>query len=213
MNGVAPNAVYTYFPDKAAILDVVIDRLTIWEAAAHPSALKVLFIGAAIVLLHDYHFYLVAQHVRERCPDAVISHFVHIPWTQPDAWRVLPTHVRDELYRGILANDIVGFHTRSYRWNFLQCCRDLMDYEVDFERGVVQLQDREVWVRHYPLPIDYKATRKVAAMPWPVEVYHSPSGSTPAAAQPASSAAVRALVCWSAEGPVTLAIRRWPRKS
>ena len=29
---------------------VVIDRLTIWEAAAHPSALKVVFIGAAIVL-------------------------------------------------------------------------------------------------------------------------------------------------------------------
>jgi cytochrome bd ubiquinol oxidase subunit II len=29
---------------------VVIDRLTIWEAAAHPSALKVLLVGAAIVL-------------------------------------------------------------------------------------------------------------------------------------------------------------------
>ncbi len=29
---------------------VVIDRLTIWEAAAHPSALRVLLIGAAIVL-------------------------------------------------------------------------------------------------------------------------------------------------------------------
>jgi cytochrome d ubiquinol oxidase subunit II len=29
---------------------VVIDRLTIWEAAAHPSALKVVFIGAAVVL-------------------------------------------------------------------------------------------------------------------------------------------------------------------
>jgi cytochrome d ubiquinol oxidase subunit II len=29
---------------------VVIDRLTIWEAAAHPSALKVVLIGAAIVL-------------------------------------------------------------------------------------------------------------------------------------------------------------------
>jgi cytochrome d ubiquinol oxidase subunit II len=29
---------------------VVIDRLTIWEAAAHPSALRILFIGAAIVL-------------------------------------------------------------------------------------------------------------------------------------------------------------------
>jgi len=29
---------------------IVIDRLTIWEAAAHPSALKALFVGAAIVL-------------------------------------------------------------------------------------------------------------------------------------------------------------------
>ena len=36
---------------------------------------------------------------------------------------------------GLLANDIIGFHTRSYRRNFLQCCRDLMDLEVDFERG------------------------------------------------------------------------------
>ena len=38
---------------------------------------------------------------------------------------------------GLLANDIVGFHTRSYRRNFLQCCRDLLDLEVDMERGVV----------------------------------------------------------------------------
>src|SRR5262249_48043049 len=29
---------------------VVVDRLTIWDAATHPSALKVLFIGTAIVL-------------------------------------------------------------------------------------------------------------------------------------------------------------------
>ena len=46
--------------------------------------------------------------------------------------------IRDEIYHGLLANDIIGFHTRSYRRNFLQCCRDLMDLEVDFERGVVR---------------------------------------------------------------------------
>ena len=63
----------------------------------------------------------------------------------------------------MLANDIVGFHTRSYRWNFLQCCRDLMGLEVDFERGVVEFDGREVWVRAYPLPIDSEATRRVAA--------------------------------------------------
>jgi trehalose 6-phosphate synthase len=35
--------------------------------------------GQALVLLHDYHFYLVGESVRARCPGALISHFVHIP--------------------------------------------------------------------------------------------------------------------------------------
>ena len=76
---------------------------------------------------------------------------------------MLPKDIRDQIFRGLLANDIVGFHTRSYRRNFLQCCRDLMDLEVDMKSGVVLLEDREVWVRAYPLPIDYDATRSVAA--------------------------------------------------
>jgi trehalose 6-phosphate synthase len=117
-----------------------------------------------VVMVHDYHLYTLPAIVRAARPDVFLHHFIHIPWTQPDAWRVLPKRVRNEIYDGVLSNDIVGFHTRSYRWNFLQCCRDLMDYDVDFEHGVVCVPDgREVWVRHYPLPIDYKATRKVAA--------------------------------------------------
>ena len=116
-----------------------------------------------IVMVHDYHLYTLPAVVREARPDVFLHHFIHIPWTQPDAWRVLPKRIRDEIYGGVLANDIVGFHTRSYRWNFLQCCRDLMDLEVDFERGVVHVDGREVWVRSYPLPIDHEATRKVAA--------------------------------------------------
>ncbi|MFA9272155.1 MAG: trehalose-6-phosphate synthase, partial [Baekduiaceae bacterium] len=105
--------------------------------------------------------------VRKARPDAFLHHFVHIPWTQPDAWRVLPTRIRNDLYEGLLANDIIGFHTRSYRWNFLQCCRDLLEgYEVDFDAGIVRTPDgREVWIRHYPLPIDWNATRNVASSP------------------------------------------------
>src|SRR5919107_1334532 len=115
-----------------------------------------------VVMVHDYHLYTLPAMVREARPDVFLHHFIHIPWTQPDAWRVLPKRIREEIYCGVLANDIVGFHTRSYRWNFLQCCRDLMDLDVDFEHGVVHIDDREVWVRAYPLPIDYAATRKVA---------------------------------------------------
>ena len=120
-----------------------------------------------VVMVHDYHLYTLPALVRRARPDAFLHHFVHIPWTQPDAWRVLPKRIRDELYEGLLANDIIGFHTRSYRWNFLQCCRDLLDgYEVDFEQGIVTTPEgREVWVRAYPLPIDWNATRTVAESP------------------------------------------------
>ena len=88
-----------------------------------------------VVMVHDYHLYTLPGMVREARPDVFLHHFIHIPWTQPDAWRVLPTAMREEIYNGLLANDIIGFHTRSYQRNFLQCCRDLMDLEVDFERG------------------------------------------------------------------------------
>jgi trehalose 6-phosphate synthase len=115
-----------------------------------------------VVMVHDYHLYTLPDLVRRARPDVFLHHFIHIPWTQPDAWRVLPSRIRHEIYQGLLANDIIGFHTRSYRHNFLQCCRDLMDLEVDFKRGLVHVDGREVWVRSYPLPIDHLAARRLA---------------------------------------------------
>lgn len=118
-----------------------------------------------VVLIHDYHLYTLPALVRRARPDAFLHHFIHIPWTQPDSWRVLPTSVRGEIFRGLLSNDIIGFHTRSYRHNFLQCCHDLMELDVDFERGVVRFGEREVWVRAYPLPIDHRATLQISRGP------------------------------------------------
>ena len=67
--------------------------------------------------------------------------------SSPRAWR-------EEIYRGLLANDIIGFHTTAYCRNFLDCCRELMELEVDYERGAVLHDGRETWVRAYPLGID-----------------------------------------------------------
>ena len=51
-----------------------------------------------VVMVHDYHLYTLPELVRRARPDVFLHHFVHIPWTQPDAWRVLPTRIRQELY-------------------------------------------------------------------------------------------------------------------
>jgi trehalose 6-phosphate synthase len=117
----------------------------------------------AVVMLHDYHLYTCPGLIRSERPDAFLHQFVHIPWTQPDAWRILPADIRAEIYEGLLANDIIGFHTRSYCHNFLQCCRELMDLDTDFVRGAVLREGRETWVRAYPLPIDVEGFAEIAA--------------------------------------------------
>ena len=116
-----------------------------------------------LVMLHDYHLYTCPSVIRAQRPDAFVQHFVHIPWSQPDSWRVLPVAWREEIYRGLLANDIIGFHTTAYCRNFLHCCRELMELEVDYERGAVLHGGRETWVRAYPLGIDAERLERAAA--------------------------------------------------
>ena len=115
-----------------------------------------------LVMLHDYHLYTCPALIRAQRPEAFLQHFVHIPWSQPDSWRILPVRIREQIYRGLLANDIIGFHTTAYCRNFLHCCRELMELEVDYERGAVLHGGRETWVRAYPLGIDARRLDRAA---------------------------------------------------
>ncbi len=107
-----------------------------------------------VVMLHDYHLYTAPEGIRAEHPDAFLHFFVHIPWSQPDYWRILPPEIREAILRGLLANDIVAFHTRRYARNFLLCCEDLLDLAVDYERLQMRWEGREVWVRAYPISVN-----------------------------------------------------------
>jgi trehalose 6-phosphate synthase len=107
-----------------------------------------------LVMFHDYHLYTAPAMIRAERPDAFLHHFVHIPWSQPDSWRVLPARWREEIYRGILANDIIGFHTSAYCRNFLRCCQELLELDVSYNELKVRHPGGETWVRAYPLAVD-----------------------------------------------------------
>ncbi|HVM58561.1 MAG TPA: trehalose-6-phosphate synthase [Gaiellaceae bacterium] len=108
----------------------------------------------ATVFLHDYHLYLAPRLIRERRPGAVMSHFVHIPWPQSDYWHVLPEHLRRAVHEGLLANDIVGFHTQRWKRNFLRSCEELLGAEVDDRAGTVTYEGRRTLVTNHPIAID-----------------------------------------------------------
>ena len=116
----------------------------------------------ADVFFHDYHLYVAPALVRERAPEATLAHFVHVPWSMPDYWRVLPDPIRRAIHAGALANDVVGFHTDRWRRNFLRSCEDILGADVDFTVGEARFADRATLTRAHPISVDADEFDEVA---------------------------------------------------
>ncbi len=116
-----------------------------------------------LIMLQDYHLYLCAGFVRERRPDARLQQFVHIPWPDPDYWRLLPLEIRRAICEGMLGNDIVGFQTPQHGRSFMYTCQAYVpDVEIDYTTSSVIWRDRRIDVRTYPISIDAAAVRRMA---------------------------------------------------
>jgi len=118
-----------------------------------------------LILLQDYHLYLVARMVRQRYPEATLQQFIHIPWPTPQYWKVLPRKMRDPIVDGLLGNDIVGFQTTRDCRNFLLTCEENMGLTVDYREQTVFSAGRTVWVRAYPVSIDVDQFAEMAQSP------------------------------------------------
>ena len=116
----------------------------------------------APVFFHDYHLYLAPRIVRERVPDALLAHFVHIPWPQPDYWHVLPRVMRRAVHDGLLANDVIGFHSQRWRVNFLRSASDLVGAECDFVESQADYRGRRSRVAVHPISVDVAEFEELA---------------------------------------------------
>jgi trehalose 6-phosphate synthase len=106
----------------------------------------------AVVLVQDYHFALLPRLVKARRPDAVISHFWHIPWPHREAFRICPW--QEEILDGLLGSDLLGFHVQLHCNNFLETVDRLVESRVDYERFSVTRAAHETKVRPFPISID-----------------------------------------------------------
>jgi len=116
----------------------------------------------ATVFFHDYHLYLAPRFVREARPGARLAHFVHIPWPQPDYWHVLPADIRVAIHEGLLANDLVGFHTTRWSRNFMRTSEDLVGATCDLVESSATYRGRRVVVGAHPLSVDVREFEDLA---------------------------------------------------
>jgi trehalose-6-phosphate synthase len=113
------------------------------------------------VFIQDYHFALLPKMIKDRRPDVVVAQFWHIPWPNPESFRVCPQ--AEEILWGLLGNDILGFHVRYHGMNFLDSVDRFLEVRVDRERLSVFKEGRETLVRPFPISIDYEMIEAKAA--------------------------------------------------
>ncbi len=107
-----------------------------------------------LIWIHDYHLSLVPRFLREAEEDVKIAFFWHIPWPPYEVFRTIPWS--REILEGLLNSDLIGFHTQDYVKNFIECVENILGAFVDRENGLIKILDRRIYVKPFPLGIDYK---------------------------------------------------------
>lgn len=112
----------------------------------------------ATVWVQDYQLVLVPDMIRAMRPDLKIGFFLHIPFPSYEIIRTLPW--REEIIKGILGADLIGFHTYDYARHFKSSVKRLLGHEVEFNQ--IKLEQREITVDVFPMGIDYEKFNDLA---------------------------------------------------
>ncbi|GMJ13186.1 trehalose-phosphatase/synthase 9, TREHALOSE -6-PHOSPHATASE SYNTHASE S9 [Hibiscus trionum] len=105
------------------------------------------------VWIHDYHLMVLPTFLRKHFHRIKLGFFLHSPFPSSEIYRTLP--VRDEILRGLLNCDLVGFHTFDYARHFLSCCSRMLGLDYESKRGHIGLDyfGRTVFIKILPVGI------------------------------------------------------------
>lgn len=119
----------------------------------------------SFVWVHDYQLSLVPGLLREMSHGSLqIGFYLHTPFPPYDMFRILPWG--REILRGMLAADLIGFHTEDYRRNFCECVRRLLGVHTDPNAGEIRLDGRTIKLRAIPVGVDTQAIYRLLQDPW-----------------------------------------------
>lgn len=116
-----------------------------------------------VVLLQDFHLALAPQLIRQALPSASLVLFWHIPWPNAEAFGICPW--KKELLEGLLAADILGFHTRAHCLNFLSTVDRYLETQIDHEHLSVSYRGHTCRIGAYPISVEWPPTWQTMSIP------------------------------------------------
>jgi trehalose 6-phosphate synthase len=106
----------------------------------------------AVVFIQDYHFALLPRFIKDARPDLVVCQFWHIPWPNPETFRVCPW--AEPILHGLLGNDLLSFHIQYHCNNFLETVERTLEARIDYEHFAVVRGGHSTLVKPFAISID-----------------------------------------------------------
>jgi trehalose-phosphatase len=95
---------------------------------------KRIYRAGDVVWTHDFWLCLLPAYLAHICrPAPSLIYFMHAPFPTSEIFRTLGN--REELVRGLLAADVVGFHTFNHARHFLQVCKRVLGITYSSRKG------------------------------------------------------------------------------
>ncbi len=126
-------------------------------------ALSKILLPGDVLWIHDYHFMLLPEMIRQRFPDIPIGFFLHIPFPSFELFRILPSEWRKEILKGLLGANLIGFHTYDYTLHFLRCIQRILGLENDL--GQMVFKGRMIKAETFPMGISFKKFQYSSSQP------------------------------------------------
>jgi trehalose 6-phosphate synthase/phosphatase len=118
-----------------------------------------------LIWIHGFHLLLLPNFLRRRIPLAKIGYYFHTPFPSSELWRTMAR--REDLLRGILGANQIGFHLFEYARHFLTVCHRILGYSYDINASgmmTINVDGREVVITCIHVGVD---------MPRVIDVFES----------------------------------------
>lgn len=117
------------------------------------------------IWVQDFHLMGLGEALRKLGLANNMGFFLHIPFPPPDIFLKLPW--REDVIKGLLAFDQIGFQTSNDHDNFLACCRKLGFESKKSENTFhfILSKERRTVIGAFPIGIDFNEFNEMAGLP------------------------------------------------
>lgn len=132
----------------------------------------------AFVWLQDYHLTSAGKYIKKKRTDAIVSMFWHIPWPNPEAFRICPQ--KKEILAGLLSCDLLGFHIRYHCINFMNTVDFELEAKTNYEENSIIYQGHKTVIRAFPISVDFEGiSNESQSLPVVQAIKHLPDQISP----------------------------------